>query len=320
MDRTIALTGATGFIGSSLAPRLAAAGWQVRALVRPSSSRARLAGLSPEWIEGDLDDAASLRRLVSGAEVVVHCAGIVRGTCHAQFYRVNAEGVARLAEAALEQDPVPRFLLISSLAAREPALSPYAASKRQGEIALSTAGRAMAWTALRPPAVYGPGDRGLLPLFRWMERGIAPVLGQDGARFSLLYVEDLADAVLHWLGAGHTERSTFELDDGHPNGYAWEDVIEAVSRLRSRRVRRVRVPQPLLALLAWLNVMAARAIGHAPMLTPGKVRELTHPNWVCDNAAFSRVTDWRPRVSLEEGLRLTLGGGAPMTEPLLGQR
>ena len=319
MRGTIALTGATGFIGSTLAQRLVSAGWQIKALVRPSSSRARLAGISPQWIEGDLEDRASLCRLVEGAEAVVHCAGIVRGASPASFHRVNADGVAGLAEAAAQQHPQPRFLLISSLAAREPALSPYAASKWNGEIALAAAARGMAWTALRPPAVYGPGDRELLRLFRLIARGIAPVLGREDARFSLLYVGDLADAVLRWLDAGPQEGLTFEVHDGHPNGYAWSDVIDAVARLHARRVLRVRIPRPVLDLLARLNVMLAYLIRQAPILTPGKVRELRHPNWTCDNTAFSRATDWCPRISLEEGLRQTLGEGIPRAVSLHGR-
>ena len=88
--------------------------------------------------------------------------------------------------------PAPRFLLMSSLAARMPQLSDYAASKRRGELAVEAAPENLRWTVLRPPAVYGPGDRELLPLFRWVARGIAPLPAGGGGRFSLLYVDDLA--------------------------------------------------------------------------------------------------------------------------------
>ncbi len=309
MSRTIALTGATGFIGSALARQLQTAGWQVRALVRPSSSAQRLAGLAVEQVKGTLEDPDSLHRLVQGAYAVVHCAGAVRGATRAHFNRVNAEGVARLVQVAGAQGPPPRFLLFSSLAAREPGLSPYASSKREGERALAVGAGTMPWTVLRPPAVYGPGDRELRPLFRWMGRGIAPLLGSRDARLSLLYVDDLATAVLQWLNTGHSENGVFELHDGHPGGYTWNDVVNTAARLRARRV--VRVPLPGLALqtLAVLSLVASRVGGYAPMLTPGKVRELRHPDWVCDNAAFCRATGWIPCVSLEEGLHRTQSWG-----------
>jgi len=306
MSRKIALTGATGFIGSALVHRLEAAGWQIQALVRPTSLGRRPDGVTTQWVEGDLEDLDSLRSLVNGVDAIVHCAGAVRGGSRVHFNRVNVGGVARLVQVATEQHQAPRFLLISSLAAREPHLSPYAASKRQGEDVLAKGAGEMVWAALRPPAVYGPGDKELLPLFRWMGRGIAPVLGSRNARFSLLYVEDLAQAVLKWLDSGSSEQQPFELHDGHPEGYTWRDVVYTASRFYGRSVLRVRVPVFILQLLAALNMIGAGVIGYAPMLTFGKIREFRHPNWVCDNTELSRQTGWTPRISLEEGLHRTL--------------
>lgn len=292
-----------------MAESLATAGWRIRVLIRPTSPRGRLAGVAADLVAGDLGDLDSLRRFVYQAEAVVHCAGAVRGASRAHFDRVNVEGVARLVHAAAGEHPAPRFLLISSLAAREPGLSPYAASKRRGEEVLAAGGSTMPWAVLRPPAVYGPGDRELLPLFRWMARGIAPVLGSGNARFSLLYVEDLAEAVVRWLSGGTAGQRTFELDDGRPGGYTWTEVVETMTFLRARRVLPVRVPSLFLQVLGALNLAAARVIGYKPMLTPGKVRELRHPNWVCDSASFMGATGWRPKIALEEGLRRTLLGG-----------
>ena len=306
MTGTIALTGATGFIGAAVARRLAVDGWQVRALVRRSSPRMRWTEFSGEWVEGDLQDEDSLRRLVVGAEAVVHCAGAVRGASRNQFNSVNVDGVARLVRAGLAQHRVPRFLLMSSLAAREEHLSSYASSKRDGERALAEAAGEMEWIALRPPAVYGPGDREILPLFRWIERGIAPVLGSSSARFSLLYVEDLAEAVVRWLECRNHERAAFELHDGQPHGYSWNDLVATAARVCARRVLRVPVPPLVLHLAGGVNLAAATIFGYSPMLTTGKVRELRHPDWVCDNAALNRATGWGPRVGLEEGLRRTL--------------
>ena len=311
MSRTIAVTGATGFIGGMLVNHLVTAGCHVKALTRPRSAHKlpRLAGL--EAVTGSLQDSASLNRLLQGACAVVHCAGAVRGVTATDFNAVNVDGVKQLVQVALSQSPRPRFLSLSSLAARAPQLSHYASSKRQGEHALASMAEDMEWVALRPPAVYGPGDKEMLPLFQWMGRGIAPVLGEADARVSLLYVEDLCAAVLKWLDSGQCRSGVYELNDTQAGGYSWDEIIAKVSALRARRIIRLPLPATLLRSIAAMNATTARLIGYAPMLSPGKVRELRHPDWVADNTALTAAIGWQPRFSLEEGLRRTMGWGGP---------
>lgn len=305
----VALTGATGFIGGVLLSRLTSAGWRVRALYRQRRGRTPEALPGTEWVQGGLEDRPALDALLAGAAAVIHCAGAVRGARQSDFDRVNAEGVARAAEAAARCEPAPRFLLLSSLAARMPQLSHYAASKSKGESAIKAAPASIRWTILRPPAVYGPGDRELAPLFRSIARGLAPVPASANGRFSLLHVDDLATAVLHWLEADTGYGRTFELDDGRPGGYDWTTVLEIAGRAlgRTEPVRRVPVPLSLLRMAAWANLTAACLLGYAPMLTPGKVREITHPDWVCDSHDFAASTGWRPVIGLESGLARTYG-------------
>jgi nucleoside-diphosphate-sugar epimerase len=308
MPRTLALTGATGFIGTALRRQLVSAGWEVRALHRRRVPQPQSGSDDTRirWVCGSLSDPDSLRRLLKGASAVVHCAGAVRGASAEQFNQVNVAGVARLVQAARELHPTPRFLLISSLAAREPALSFYAASKRGGEDTLRTLAGPMATTIFRPPAVYGPGDREMAPLLRCMQHGVAPVLGSSAARFSMLYVEDLTEAIRQTLARPDWAPGPFEIHDGHPGGYSWEEVMTTVSRILSRPVRTLRIPVALLRAAAAGNLLLAQLCGTLPMLTPGKVRELTHPDWVCHDAPLREATGWTPRIRLEAGMRLTI--------------
>ena len=308
IPQRLALTGATGFIGAALLKRLLDAGWTVRALYRSSPPRCDAAYGDDrlQWFQGCLEDVGSLRRLVDGAAAVVHCAGAIRGASAAQFNQVNVEGVARLVQAAGELHPLPRILLISSLAAREPQLSHYAASKRAGEDALRSMAGGMQWVALRPPAVYGPGDRETLPMLRCMRRGWAPVLSGLTSRFSLLFVGDLADAVRHLVEMTEWPSGPFEIHDGHPGGYSWEELIHTVARIIRKPVRPLRVPSGALRTAAHLNLFGARLFGYTPMLTPGKVRELTHDEWVCDDTPLRTATGWKPSILLADGMQHTL--------------
>jgi len=307
MSEWIAVTGATGFIGQAICRRLHNTGWQVRALVRSKARMSVLQGVVDEWVPGDLGDRDALNQLCMNAVAVVHCAGVVRGVDAQAFDRVNVDGVRNLVEVMSAQTQPARLLCFSSITAREPGLSFYAASKRRGEQVLEQQADVLDWIALRPPAVYGPGDREMLPLFRLMAKGIAPVFGEKDARFSMIHVEDIARLVDCWVQCGPLANSIYSLHDGKQGGYNWDDVTTIVSRLCQRPVRALSIPPFLLSAPAWINRALARWLGYAPMLTPEKLRELRHPDWVCDNDAIQKVLDWQPELQLEEGLKNTPG-------------
>ncbi|MBE0454873.1 NAD-dependent epimerase/dehydratase family protein [Roseovarius autotrophicus] len=309
MTRWVAVTGAAGFVGRALVARLLDEGYGVRALVHRTPLDITHPAL--ECVTGGLGEEAALSRLVEGAEVVVHVAGVVRGRAARDFLPVNAEGVARVARIVGAQPVPPRMILISSLAARAPYLSHYAASKREGEARLAQT--ALDHAILRPPAIYGPGDKELVPLFEAMARGIVPLPGGRGARASLLHVDDLARAILALIA--RPAPGTFELHDGRAGGYGWEEIAAIVEQVSGRgRGWRVPLPGVLLHGVATVNLFAARLFGYQPMLSPGKVRELRHPDWVADNAALSAVTGWQPQIPLAEGLCGLWGKPRPQTE------
>lgn len=204
-------------------------------------------------------------------------------------------------EATVERAPAARLLLVSSLAAREPQLSWYAASKRAGED-LVTARSDLDWVVVRPPAVYGPGDREMLPVFQWMSRGIALVPGSPGSRISLIHVHDLVASLIACLTGNTARHGVFTPCDGKQGGYDWHEMAALAAATWHRRVRIWKVPAPLLDGVARINLLAARLTGGAPMLTPSKLRELRHPDWVVDNASIHEATGWEPEIDLARGM------------------
>lgn len=131
--------------------------------------------------------------------------------------------------------------------------------------------------------------------------------GNPEARFSVIFVSDLADAITRWLATPGRVNGIFELHDGRAGGYNWRQVIDIVQQLSGRSVRPLPIPLPLMQLPALLNYAAGRLLPYAPMLTPGKIRELRHPDWVCDNHDIEQAIGWCPRTDLKTGLRLTPG-------------
>jgi len=295
----VALTGVTGFIGSVLGRRLLESGVQLRALSR------RQAGFSDgiEWVKGTLEDGEALANLVAGADTVIHCAGAVRGSSPKHFRRVNVDGSRRLIEAARRSGSCKRFLLMSSLAARHPDLSWYAASKFEAERQVKEAAGNIAVTVFRPTAVYGPGDKEMRPLFEWLLRGWLFTLGRSDARLTLLHVEDLADAVMCWAMSPATTSATYELNDCQKSGYDWKGIAAIAAEVRHAPVRQIIVPLPLLKALAQVNLFISYLTRRVPMLTPAKVCELTHPDWSCNSDPIRQALGWEPRILLRKALQ-----------------
>lgn len=299
MSGPIAFTGATGFIGTSLLKELRGLDLNIRALTR----RPRADDGNIQWITGDMHNLESLKRLVQDVYAVIHCAGVVRGNTRDDFFHANVEGTANIIGLLAELDPPPRFLFISSLAAREPHLSWYASSKRLAEDKIIEYSGIMPWTIFRPTAVYGPGDRELQPLFRTMQRGILPVIGDPANKISLLYIDDLVSAVKYWITASNPVRGTYELADGTAEGYDYYGLAGIAREVWRKPVRVIPLPAVIASLIAGMNLMMAKIFRYAPMFTPGKVRELTHPDWRCDNnAAEQALPGWHPQVSFRNGL------------------
>jgi nucleoside-diphosphate-sugar epimerase len=297
--RLAAVTGATGFVGRRLVGALKAAGWQVRVLVRPSSP-----GMGDDadvqTVFGDLSDPAALASLAEGTDVVVHAAGLIKARDRAAFFHVNAEGVRHMARAVGEG----RMILISSLAAREPALSDYAASKRAGEEAAGAVlGERL--TVVRPPAIYGPGDRETLAVFRLA--GTAPCLPMPGsttARLALAHVDDVAASVLARLDDSWSP-GVFAVGGARPEGYGWREIFDTAAAAMGRRPILAPVPDALIrvAAVAWEFVAGLR--GQPAIFTRGKARELLHPDWSV-SAAESPPGPPLPSVDLRTGFERTV--------------
>ena len=227
----------------------------MRTLVRNPQKARQLVALGATIVEGDLHTPQALQQLVANSDAVIHGAGAVRGNSQAAFDQVNVAGTAALIAAIESQSNPPRLLLLSSLAASEPQLSWYAHSKREGESLVQAT--ELDWVIVRPPAVYGPGDKEMLPIFQCMGRGFAPVPGAAEARTSLVHVSDLVAAIIACLLSPEARHQSLTLSDGRGNGYNWHEMAAIAGTVWNRRVRLWRVPAWLLNSAARLNLWLA---------------------------------------------------------------
>lgn len=300
MNGVTAVTGATGFIGQHLIAMLAGQGIPQRLLVR------RLPDLPPagrfELVPGELADKLALRRLVQGADTVIHLAGAIKARNRKDFFRHNAQAVQDLLDAA---EGKTRVILLSSLAAREPQLSDYAASKRAGEDALVAAMPAAGWITIRAPAVYGPGDRETLPFFRGVKLGLAAVPAGRPGRLSLIHVADLS-AVLAAALARPPASGVYEIDDGKPDGYSLPEMVQTAAGILGRRTRVVNVARPVVTGVAAFRQAVAGVTGRPAILSPGKVREIFHYDWTVTDRRLAEALGFQPAFDLAGGFADTI--------------
>jgi len=290
---TLALTGATGFVGGHLLRLAREAGHEVRALTRG----ARLAEPGIAWIEGALDRPEALAELCAGADAVIHVAGLINAPDRAGFEAVNVGGTARLIDAARGAG-VRRFLFVSSLAAREPELSDYGWSKARAEQVVAAS--SLDWTIVRPPAVYGPGDRETLELFRMARRGLVAL--PPRGRFSIIHVEDLCRLFLALLDRSETVGETFEPDDGRDEGWEHRHFARTLGRLLGKRPATLAMPKVVLQGAARVDRLVRR--GKAK-LTPDRARYFSHPDWVVRAERRPPESLWTPAIRTPTGLKAT---------------
>lgn len=281
----LAVTGGTGFVGGHLLRLAVEQGHPVRALTR--RPQPEMAGV--RWVGGDL---ASPGALCEGADAVIHLAGAINAPDRAGFDAGNVAGTASLAAAA-HAAGIGRFVHVSSLAAREPGLSDYGASKAAAERIVAASGFAAA--IVRPPGVYGPGDRETLPVFQMVARGFAVLPGPG--RFSLIEVGDLAAVLLRVAASDFNGLA--EVDDGH-GGYTHAELALAIGVALGRRPRLIRLPTAVLRAGASVDTALARVQRRSPKLSHDRARYLAHPDWVAD-----------PAVALPRDLRGTPAGLVP---------
>lgn len=298
MTKLVALTGATGFIGSALLNELRSSDFHVRALGRKQIPQKDTA---VEWIKGDLNNVAALNSLVKDADYVIHCAGVVRGKSPEDFDSVNYQGTSKLFTAIQQNSGKCHFLLISTLAAREPQLSWYAQSKFNAERLLDSCPDTITPTIFRPTAVYGCGDTEITPLFKLMKKGLLFAPSTE-SRITLLHVTDMVSAILKWLQVSHEVRGVFELADGNTNGYTWSEIKLTSESVWNRSLTLIPVPLKFLSLCAQINLLLAGLFRYAPMLTPVKLNEITHPDWTCNIEPLYKAIGWKPAINLADAL------------------
>jgi 2-alkyl-3-oxoalkanoate reductase len=302
MKKTIALTGATGFVGSHLLNKLVSNGFHVNALTR--SDQPPMENVT--WIKGDFGNAEALMKVTKKADTIINVAGLIKAKNITEFIDTNANAISNLLTIIERANNKPHFIQISSLAAKIPEISDYAFSKKLGETILIENNIKLNWTIVRPPGIYGPGDKETLKIFKMINWRIGLFPDNRNNRVSWISVTDLTDAILKMIGQNKYYGEIFEIDDGTKAGYSHLDFLNITGGILGVEPIKITVPKNILKTISYLNMFFGKLFGYPPMISMKKVDELCHPLWVCNPDDNSKISGWVPQYQLKEGLTQAL--------------
>lgn len=289
----LAITGGTGFVGSHVIDAALVAGHEVRALTRRDQQER--AGLT--WVAGDLANRDALKRLVEDSDAVIHVAGTISAPDAAGFETGNVKGTLAMLAAATAGG-LHRFVHVSSLAAREPRLSLYGGSKARAEELVRSSG--LYWAIVRPPAVYGPGDRETLELFRMAKLGVM-VMPPKG-RLSVVHASDLSRLLLSLAQPGAPANILIEPDDGKPRGWTHREFARALATAVGTQAAVISSPGFLLRLAARADQLLR---GDKAKLTVDRAAYFAHRDWVAQPEYAAPAELWQPQIATPDGLAQT---------------
>lgn len=313
----VLLTGASGFVGSHILDRLLARGISTVIVLRPTSPRRFIESRLPE-VEvrtASLSDPRSLEQAMRDITHVVHCAGAVKAVRTDEFYAVNQLGTRAVVEAA-NKAGISRFVHVSSLAAAGPRspdapahefdpprpVSQYGQSKLAAEREVEQGCRAE-WVIVRPPGVYGPRDTAFLPLFRAVKSHLLPDVGGGRLALSLVFVKDLAEAIVRCLEAPAAPGRTYFATGA--------EVVSATQfgELAARELGtwtfRLPLPTGLLWPVCVVQEWFSHLTGKPHLFSRQKYAEITAPGWVCDGTRLRAELGIECATPLREGIRQT---------------
>jgi nucleoside-diphosphate-sugar epimerase len=313
------ITGATGFIGSHLVDELLKKNYEIKTLIRKSSSTKWLENKPVEYIEGDLFTEDVLKRALEGVDYVFHVGGVTFARKREEFYRGNVDATKSLLEACHKYNPgLKKFVHVSSQAAVGPSFDGKPIDETRDYFPLTTYGRSKVeaekivmeyfdkfnCTIVRPPAVYGPRDYAIFEYFKSMNRGLQPMIGFDDKLVSLIHGVDLVKGFILAAESEISSSSIYFISS--EKFYNWKDVGEITKKILGRRTIRLTIPHFAVKTTAFFSEVFGFFSSKPIVLNREKARELTQAYWICSIEKAKRELGFKETFTLEEGFKDTI--------------
>jgi len=313
----VLITGSSGFIGSNLLQYfIEKKEFELSILLRKNSVSKKIQDVIE--YRCDFFDIDSMKEAVSGKDIIIHIAGVTKVRNHNDFFKYNTEATKNLLNAVKEFNPdLKRFIYFSSLSAAGPSkidnpvdentpenpVSFYGKSKLQAEKIVKNSG--IEYTIIRPPAVYGPGDKDIYIYFNLISKGIAPVLGSGKNQLSIVHVSDLVKGV--YLVINKLENSInkiFYFSDGKI--YNWLRLREYLKNIINPKFCiDIKVPLFLLKPFSLLGDITNKIKKSPTPLNSDKFIEMKQEAWICSIENAIKTLDFSPDFDIFNGFKET---------------
>ncbi|WP_422361558.1 NAD-dependent epimerase/dehydratase family protein [Reichenbachiella sp.] len=320
----ILITGATGFIGKFLVDYALEEKLNVFASVRKSSNKSSLADKNVQFIELDLTSEQSLITALNDfasthgtIDYVIHNAGITKTTDNSAYDLVNFSYTVNLIK-ALEGtgQTIKKFTLISSLAASSPGegdqmikidqigdpVSAYGWSKKKAEDYIEQ-NCSLPYVILRPPPVFGPGDKDMFPVFDLVNKNLELYVGGNLQLLSFIYVKDLARGIVKATISEIKNKKYFLSDNGQYDNQQFNALIK---KYLNKKTLKIKLPLFVVYVVAFFSEIYTRISGNLSQLNIEKIKELKCSNWMCDSRDFYKDLALEPKYTLYEGIQETI--------------
>ncbi|HIG99325.1 MAG TPA: NAD(P)-dependent oxidoreductase [Thermoplasmata archaeon] len=296
------VTGASGFIGSALVSRLVHNGHRVRAVLHTTSPKNR--EHEAEYIVADMTNPASLKSLIKDADIVFHCAALVKDFgSKKDIMDVNLNGTKHLVQAC--NDKIRRFIFLSHLhSTSSKTIGTYSSSKGLAEQYLlqQYKDHGFPMVIIRPGSVFGPGAKTwcLRPLQAIQQDRIA-LINHGTGLFLHTYIDNLLDGLLLSLTAAHIEGEIIEITDGD-NTTTWKTYLNDLASLAGKPPIKRNLTYTMGSLLSHLMMLRYYLFHHTPLLTPTAVHLFTSQRTVSIEKAHC-LLGYAPAVDYAEGMK-----------------
>jgi dihydroflavonol-4-reductase len=315
----VLVTGATGFTGIELTKKLVAEGLKVSAVARPSSNLEPFKGLPITWYRGQVSDETVMLEALQGQEYVFHVAAAFREakSTEMDYWNVHVKSTQIIANAVINNPSFKRLVHVSTFGVHGHIANPpateeypfgpgdsYQSTKLEAELWLIDFAKKnnLNYTIIRPAAIYGPGDRRLLKLFKMATMPIFPLLGQGKCMIHLVHVEDLVNTFL--IAATHPAAQGEVFVSGGDEAIPVADVASIIAEYFNVKTRIVRLPITPFFIAADICEMICKPFKIEPPLYRRRVAFYSKDRHF-DVSKMRNVLGYKPKFSNREGLEQT---------------